>query len=292
MDLNVHEAGTGAVRSIEVANERWDLMSGYALKRIKNVSSLEPYRNTPLELFDWAIDICHEFLGGQRSGNPLEHAAFNVMVGISILDHPSCYRELQARLDQDEHMSKFRHLPYWGLVRLATTCDEGATKYAEENWLHGFQVKSLLNHAIRHLRKWICGDDTEDHLGHSLWNIVAAVHMFNLRPDMRDLLLGPNWTITDEIQRYHDQHASRRRLSKAERSRHGMAARLAGEGLATSPGPDTDGSGVVQPNGQASQAPTVANLVAGGADPFKTLPHGPTVIDTGHEFRDGWSNKP
>lgn len=213
LELNVHEAGTGAVRSVEVSTERWDLISGYAARKIRLFSNLEDYNKHHIDLLHEADDLIGDFLGGYRDGE-LERAAFKLLVAISQLDHPSCSGEIRERF-REHHYGDFRHVPYWGMIRVATTCHEGATKYGEENWHHGFTVKSLCNHAIRHIRKWISGDNTEDHLGHATWNVMAAIHMFHLHPEMCKLLLGKRWTITPELQAYHDEHASRRRMSKS-----------------------------------------------------------------------------
>lgn len=227
MEVNVHEAGTGAVRSIDVAEERWDLMSWYALGRVYDISCQGPYQFSTRTLIDHGIEFLGKFLAGQRDNQPLERAAFRVLVAISVMDHPQVVSELQEHQGPCSTSAQ-KHIPYWGLVHYATTCHEGATKYGEHNWLHGFQVGSLCNHALRHLCKWNVGDRTEDHLGHASWNILSAIHMFNLRPDMRNLLLGEYYQITPEIQAYHDEHASRRRVSKAEASRAATAAALAG----------------------------------------------------------------
>ena len=63
-----------------------------------------------------------------------------------------------------------------GLLALAKTYAEGATKYGDNNWLKGLPKSNLLNHALQHLNLYMSGDTSEDHLGHALWNIVAIIH--------------------------------------------------------------------------------------------------------------------
>lgn len=227
LEMNVFEAGTGAVRSTEATDERWDLMTGFGIRRVRRVANFADYDTHPIALLHQADDLIGQWLGGQREDDELENAAFKIMVAASLIDHPTCKAELTARFDALGFKGQ-AHLPYWGMVRLSTTHHEGAVKYGEENWHHGFTVKSLCNRTLRHLKKWVAGDNTEDHLGHAMWNVVAAIHMFHKHPEMAKLLLGENWSITPELQDYHDRHASRRKMSAAEKSRQDMDAALSG----------------------------------------------------------------
>jgi hypothetical protein len=75
-----------------------------------------------------------------------------------------------------------------GLRRLAETYAEGAKKYNDHNWLKGFPQSTVLNHALRHLRLYIQGDATEDHLAHAAWNLFAAMEFEETRPDLMDII--------------------------------------------------------------------------------------------------------
>lgn len=78
-----------------------------------------------------------------------------------------------------------------GLRRVAQTCAEGAVKYGERNWERGFPISSVLNHALRHINEWLAGDMTEDHLAHAAWNLLAAIHFEETRPDLIDIPTRP-----------------------------------------------------------------------------------------------------
>lgn len=67
-------------------------------------------------------------------------------------------------------------IPIGGLKRVARVCFEGAKKYGEDNWLKGIPVGNLINHAINHIYLYLEGDETEDHLAHAAWNLLAALH--------------------------------------------------------------------------------------------------------------------
>ena len=74
-----------------------------------------------------------------------------------------------------------------GLRRLAQTCAEGARKYGEHNWIKGIPASVMLNHAIRHLYRYLEGDRSEDHLAHAAWNILGVCHFEEAMPEMIDI---------------------------------------------------------------------------------------------------------
>lgn len=71
-----------------------------------------------------------------------------------------------------------------GLEAVAAACAEGAAKYSDFNWERGMPVHDLLNHAIRHIYKYLAGDRTEPHLPHAAWNLLAAIHSEALWPEL------------------------------------------------------------------------------------------------------------
>jgi len=74
-----------------------------------------------------------------------------------------------------------------GLRRLAETCAEGAKKYGDHNWEDGMPASVMLNHAIRHAYLWLAGDNSEDHLAHAAWNLLAVCHFEETMPEMIDI---------------------------------------------------------------------------------------------------------
>lgn len=68
----------------------------------------------------------------------------------------------------------------------AKTCAEGAAKYGDFNWEKGMPAHDLLNHALRHIYKFLGGDRSEDHLGHALWNVGGAIHSLALWHDLNN----------------------------------------------------------------------------------------------------------
>lgn len=79
-----------------------------------------------------------------------------------------------------------------GLEAVARTCAEGAAKYSDFNWERGMPVHDLLNHALRHIYKYLGGDRSEEHLPHAAWGLLAAIHSEALWPDLNaGTLRGP-----------------------------------------------------------------------------------------------------
>jgi hypothetical protein len=87
----------------------------------------------------------------------------------------------------NKYPHRFDLISHIGERRLAETYGEGAQKYGDSNWLKGIPLSNLLNHAKDHINRYLSGDTTEDHLAHAAWNLFAAMHMEELRPDLVDL---------------------------------------------------------------------------------------------------------
>lgn len=85
-----------------------------------------------------------------------------------------------------------------GLRRLAETYAEGAIKYSPHNWLKGFPMSEVLNHAQRHIELWRAGDASEDHLAHAAWNVFALMHFEETRPDLLDIPSRQTLSIPEE----------------------------------------------------------------------------------------------
>lgn len=92
-----------------------------------------------------------------------------------------------ATRSADAERERYDLISSIGLRRLAETYAEGADKHGVRNWEQGFPVSVALNHAIRHLNLWLAGDSSEDHLAHASWNLFAAMHFEELRPDLLDV---------------------------------------------------------------------------------------------------------
>lgn len=85
-----------------------------------------------------------------------------------------------------------------GLAAVAKACHEGAERYGDFNWEKGMPVGDLLNHAIRHIYRFLGGDREEDHLGHAAWGLLAAIHSMEAWPELNEYSLREDWCIPPE----------------------------------------------------------------------------------------------
>ncbi len=92
-----------------------------------------------------------------------------------------------AQRSGDAESERYDLITPIGLRRLAETYAEGASRHGERNWELGMPASALINHAIRHINLWLDGNDAEDHLAHAAWNLMAAMHFEEARPDLIDI---------------------------------------------------------------------------------------------------------
>lgn len=71
--------------------------------------------------------------------------------------------------------------------RVAGVYERGAAAYGENNWKKGMPMSRVLDSAIRHLYQYLGGDRSEDHLAQAMWNVAAAIHFEEKRPELNDL---------------------------------------------------------------------------------------------------------
>lgn len=83
--------------------------------------------------------------------------------------------ESGAVRDMHEGKGRFDLLPWEAIHELAKHCEEGAKKYGEHNVDKGIPQHSLIDSAFRHMKKYVCGENDEDHLRAAAWNIMWAL---------------------------------------------------------------------------------------------------------------------
>lgn len=80
-------------------------------------------------------------------------------------------------------------VPWESILRLSKHYEAGAKKYKRFNFRQGIPVSSFIDSACRHLAKYQCGMDDEDHLAAAAFNVLGAMLMENTMPQMQDLPL-------------------------------------------------------------------------------------------------------
>jgi len=95
--------------------------------------------------------------------------------------------ESGAVRDMHEGKGDMASLPWEAVLRLSKHYEAGAIKYKRWNYRLGIPVSSFIDSACRHLAKYQCGCDDEDHLAAAAFNILGAMLMENTMPEMVDL---------------------------------------------------------------------------------------------------------
>ena len=95
--------------------------------------------------------------------------------------------ESGAVRDMAEGKGDMVSIPWESVLRLSKHYEAGAKKYARWNFRKGIPVSSFIDSAMRHLAKYQCGCDDEDHLAAAAFNVLGAMLMENTLPDMQDL---------------------------------------------------------------------------------------------------------
>lgn len=78
-------------------------------------------------------------------------------------------------------------LPNEAILRLSRHYENGAKKYGRWNYTKGIPVSSFMDSALRHLFKYLDGQDDEDHLSAAAFNILGAMEMEAKHPELVDL---------------------------------------------------------------------------------------------------------
>lgn len=89
--------------------------------------------------------------------------------------------------DLSEGKGRMDLLPWTAIMEVSKHCENGAKKYGEHNVDKGIPLHSLVDSASRHLAKYIEGWDDEPHLVAAAWNLLWAIQMELLKPEMQDL---------------------------------------------------------------------------------------------------------
>lgn len=92
-----------------------------------------------------------------------------------------------AQRDMAEGKGDMASIPWESMLRLSKHYEAGARKYDRWNFRKGIPVSSFIDSACRHLAKYQCGCDDEDHLSAAAFNLLGAMLMENTMPEMVDL---------------------------------------------------------------------------------------------------------
>lgn len=78
-------------------------------------------------------------------------------------------------------------LPHEAILRLSKHYEAGAKKYGRWNYTKGIPVSSFMDSALRHIFKYLDGQDDEDHLSAAAFNILGAMEMEGKHKELIDV---------------------------------------------------------------------------------------------------------
>ena len=92
-----------------------------------------------------------------------------------------------AKRDLGENKGDMISIPWESILRLSRHYEDGAKKYDRWNFRKGIPLSSYLDSALRHLAKYMSGQDDEDHLAAAVFNLLGAMLVEQATPDMMDI---------------------------------------------------------------------------------------------------------
>lgn len=91
--------------------------------------------------------------------------------------------------DMSEGKGDMASIPWEAILRLSKHYENGAKKYNRWNFRKGINLSSYIDSACRHLAKYQCGCDDEDHLAAAAFNVLGAMLVEEIQPELIDLPL-------------------------------------------------------------------------------------------------------
>lgn len=90
---------------------------------------------------------------------------------------------------RDMHSGKgdMASVPWESILRLSRHYENGTKKYGRWNFRKGINLSSYIDSACRHLAKYQCGCDDEDHLAAAAFNVLGAMLVEEIQPELIDL---------------------------------------------------------------------------------------------------------
>ena len=89
--------------------------------------------------------------------------------------------------DMAEGKGDMVSLPNEAILRLSRHYENGAKKYGRWNYTKGIPVSSFMDSALRHIFKYLDGQDDEDHLSAAAFNILGAMEMEAKHQELIDI---------------------------------------------------------------------------------------------------------
>ncbi len=87
--------------------------------------------------------------------------------------------------EKGQKEERFDLFPFDALEEVARVYGKGAQKYSDDNWLRGYAWRLSAGALLRHVSRFMCGEDRDPetgclHLAHAAWHCLTLI-TFNLR---------------------------------------------------------------------------------------------------------------
>jgi hypothetical protein len=102
---------------------------------------------------------------------------------------------MEEGLRYDEGKVRLDLIPAEWVIALGSVLTIGAKKYADRNWEKGMKWSKCLGPLLRHVFKWVAGEDYDQesgrhHMEHVAWNALALVSYHNRKLGEDDRVKG------------------------------------------------------------------------------------------------------
>lgn len=117
--------------------------------------------------------------------------------------------------DTQNGKGRYDLLPFHSIFRVSRIFEEGAKKYAPDNWRKGIPLRRYLDSALRHLCRFAHGARDEDHIAQAAWNILCLMeteYMINQKMLPQELNDLPNFIGENDPQTKHSDQARETRI--------------------------------------------------------------------------------
>lgn len=78
------------------------------------------------------------------------------------------------------------------ILEVAKHYEEGCLKYGERNWQKGIPTHCYVDSGVRHLLKYVRGDEDERHDRAFIWNMLGLAWTMDHKPELDDINMYPS----------------------------------------------------------------------------------------------------
>lgn len=157
----------GAVRETECGKGRCDLL--------------------PMDVLSTYLQFSHDSRGQLSVIEDKEELACAILADIDKYTQEGSQSDLFMYEALDLFV-KFAYQDVWtALLDVSRQYEDGANKYSERNWEMGIPLHCYIDSAVRHLLKYLRGDNDEWHDRAFIWNILGALWTQNNLPEYCDI---------------------------------------------------------------------------------------------------------